>query len=740
MKRTVLVLLLLEVAGVPQESRPRADHAVTFLRDIAPILDRRGCSSAGCHGKNGGAGGFQLSLLTLAPEEDHDPIVKGSGGRRIDFKDPENSRFLVKPTGGDGHKGGTRFKEGSPEYRAILAWIKAGAPFRPEDPRLEDVRVEPGRTVAKVGSEIALRVTATWSDGLEQDVTRMAIFSSSDEPVATVSSDGLVRGLRWGATSIQVRFLGSARAAFVAFPRPGEGTSSSESDSPSNFVDECVFSNLRNLNVRPSEISPDGQFCRRVYLDTLGILPTPAELSKFIGDPNPQKRTRLIGELLDRPEYVDLQTLRLADLLRLNPGKAKDDVGFGMRSIVLFHDWLREAVRTNKPYDHVVRDILLARGKELENGPANFWTIEKQPQDRAETAAQVFLGVRLMCARCHKHPFDRWTTDDYWDFSAIFAKIQLRSSRRGFQQSIVEYDAEAMLKNESVTGARRGQTARPALLGMRPLPAEEFQDDVIRRLADWTVSPENPYFARATMNRLWYTYFGRGLIMPVDDIRETSPEYVPGLLDALAKEFRRRKYDVKAMTKLLLNSRVYQLSAKPNPSNLLDDRFFSRSHARPLSAQVMLDIINNATGIDERFVGHGSPVGNGDFGVTRFVQFPVPHTGNYFLQVFGASRRMVLADVCPKLEPSVSQALHLMNSSYVNRKISDGKFVRDMLDPQLTERAIIEATYLRTLCRLPSDAEISLAVDLRKNSADRRMWVEDLLWGLLTCREFLFNS
>lgn len=735
MKRIWAVALVLVGPAWSQEPR----SGTTFLRDVAPILDRRGCSTSGCHGKNGGAGGFQISLLTLAPEEDYDPIVKGDGGRRIDLKDPENSRFLLKPTGGDGHKGGVRFKEGSPEYRAILQWIREGASFRTEEPRLANLVVEPRNAVAAVGSDIALRVTAHWSDGVKQDVTRMAVYSSSDEPVAIVSPEGKVHGVRWGATSIQVRFLGVARAAFVAFPRPG-GKVAHQENASSGFIDDLVFSNLHNLNVIPSETAPDGLFCRRVYLDALGVLPTPTELSMFVGDPASDKRSRLIDALLERPEYVDLQTLRLADLLRLNPAKAKDDVTFGMRSIVLFHDWLRDSVAANRPWDRIVREILLSRGKEFENGPANFWTIERQPQDRAETAAQVFLGVRLMCARCHKHPFDRWTTDDYWDFSAIFAKMRLQSARRGFQQSVIVYDGDAKLKNESVTGSRKGQWARPALLGSKPFTEEQLKEDVLRQFADWAIAPENPYFARAAMNRLWNTYLGRGLIMPVDDIRETSAEYVPGLLDALSREFTNRKYDLKAMTRLILNSRAYQLSSRPNPSNALDDRFFSRSHARPLSAQVMLDIINNATGIDERFVGHGSPAGNGDFGVARFVQFPVPYPRNNFLQVFGASRRTVLADVCPKLEPSISQALHLMNSGYVNGKIGGGKFVRDMMAPELTERAIIEASYLRTFCRLPTEAEVKLALDLRRKSTDRRMWVEDLLWGLITSREFLFNS
>jgi hypothetical protein len=730
----ILELAVLLLGAPAQEPAP----APGFLRDVAPILDRYGCSSGGCHGKEGGAGGLALSLLTLAPEEDWAPIAKGDDGGRIDLKNPARSRLLRKPSGGLKHKGGVRFREGSPEYRAIHDWIQAGAAFRPDEPRLVDLRVEPLRTVAPVGSETRLKVLARWSDGAVQDVTRMAVYSSSDEPVATVSDAGVVKGQRWGATSIQVRFLGVARAASFAFPRPG-ATVASRSVAGS-FIDELVFGNLASLNVEPSEPAADGLFSRRVTLDLTGLLPTPEQLSAFMADRSPDKRAKLIDALLASPGYVDLQTLRMSDLLRLNPQKAKDDVGFGMRSIALFHGWLKEAIATDLPYDRLVGGILRARGKELEDGPANFWTIEKQPQDRAETVAQVFFGVRLMCARCHKHPFDRWTTDDYWDFSAIFAKIRLVPARRGFQQSVVTYDPEVRLKNESVTGARRGQTARPAFLGGKPLTEEQLRGDAIAALADWAVSPENPYFARATMNRLWHAYFGRGLVMPADDIRETSPEYVPGLLDALAREFVRRNYDLKGMTRLILNSRVYQLSSRPNESNALDDRFFSRSHARPLAAQVMLDNVNRAAGIEERFVGHGSPVGNGDFGVERFVQFPVPHTRNDFLQVFGASPRNVLADTCPKLEPSVSQALHLMNSGYVNGKISGGRFVRDMMAPGLTERAVVEAAYLRTLCRLPSDRELAAALELRRKSDDRRMWVEDLLWGLLTSREFLFNS
>ncbi len=719
-----------------------ADNPPTFLRDVAPILDRAGCSAGACHGKFGGAGGFALSLLTLAPDDDFDAVAHR---RRVNRDDPAASRLLTKPSGEDEHKGGVRFAGDSREYKTILKWIEAGAKRAPTDPKLLDVVVEPARATAAVGGTVKLKVIAKWSDGVAEDVTRKAVFASSDEPVAAVSPDGEVKGVRWGAASIQVRFLGQARAAFVAFPRPGDATASYPAVLRNNLIDGFVFDNLKALNVVPSELSDDGPFCRRVFLDLLGVLPTPAELDAFVHDPATDKRAKLVDKLLARPEYIDLRTMRLADLFRLNPQKINPSDNHGTRSAVLFHDWIRDNVEKNRPYDKFVRDVLTARGKELESGPANYWTIEKEPHDRAETTAQVFLGVRLMCARCHKHPFDRWGTDDYWDFAAVHALVGLKGGQygagpQGYPQVEVVCAATARIRNEAVVGPRRGQEARPAFLGTPPLTAADRTGDPVVKLADWVTSPKNRLFARAAVNRLWNWHFGRGLVMPVDDMRDTSPEYVPGLLDALAAEFVKSGHDVKHLTRLIVTSRTYQLSSKPNDTNKLDDRFFSRAHARSLPAQVMLDILNQATGTAERFIGHGSPVGNGDFGVERFVQYPIPFPKAYFLDVFGASKRTFLADIDPKLEPSMLQALHLMNSDYVNDKIRYGTFARELTKGKLADKELVERAYLRTFCRRPTERELAAALKLLADSPDRAAGVEDLLWGLLTSREFLFNS
>lgn len=731
----VVIALVAGPATAADPPRP------TFLRDVAPILDRAGCSAGACHGKFGGTGGFALSLLTLSPDDDFEAVTHR---RLVNRDEPAASRLLTKPTGEDDHKGGVRFTDKSPEYKTILRWIEAGAKREPTDPKLLDVAVEPARATATVGGTVKLKVTARWSDGTTEDVTHKAVFASSDEPVATVSQDGVVRGVRWGATSVQVRFLGQARAAFVALPRPGDGTPY-PTVPRGNLIDGYVFDNLKALNVVPSDLSADGPFCRRVFLDLLGVLPTPEELDAFVRDTAPDKRTKLVDKLLARPEFVDLRTMRLADLFRLNPQKINPSDNHGTRSAVLFHDWIRENVEANRPYDTFVRGILTARGKELENGPANYWVIEKEPHDRAETTAQVFLGVRLMCARCHKHPFDRWGTDDYWDFAGVHAMVELKGKpwgvgRQGYPQLEVACAGNNTIKNESVVGPRRGQDTRPAFLGAPPLTAADRAGDPIAKLADWVVSPQNRYFARAAMNRLWGWYFGRGLVMPIDDMRDTSPEYVPGLLDALANEFVRSKYDVKHMIRLIVTSRTYQLSSKPNATNQLDDRFFSRSHARPMPAQVMLDILNQSTGTAEKFIGHGSPVGNGDFAVERFVQYPIPFPKAYFLDVFGASKRTFLADIDPKLEPSMLQALHLMNSDYVNDKIRHGTFARELTKGKLSDKELVERAYLRTFCRRPSDREMTAALRLLASSPDRATGVEDLLWGLLTAREFLFNS
>ncbi|MDE0043881.1 MAG: DUF1549 domain-containing protein, partial [Candidatus Poribacteria bacterium] len=416
-----------------------------FLNDIAPILDRNGCSTALCHGKFGGQGGFDLSLLTLDPEADYQPIVTASRGRRVNLIDPERSLFLLKPTEQVSHEGGMRFSVNSEDYLTILRWLEAGAPFSPSDPRIERLKVYPDEFVLPaVGDSQQLKVLAYFSDGSIEDVTRKTVYESNDEPIAEVGEDGLVISMRWGGTAILARFLGQVGAAFVTIPREGEMDEYPEFPA-NNVIDTFVGTKLKKLNVIPSALSSDREFMRRVYLDTIAKLPTPDELNAFVENRDAGKRAALIDELLERPEYNDLRTLRLADMLRCHP-RLLGGAGLDLRSATLFHEWIQESVERNMPYDQFVREILMARGSTYEVGPAAYYRIEREPDGRAETTAQAFLGLRLTCARCHKHPFDRWTTDDYWNFAAFSGKVAIRDGKL-YQEQVVYYNPTGRVIN-----------------------------------------------------------------------------------------------------------------------------------------------------------------------------------------------------------------------------------------------------------------------------------------------------
>lgn len=710
-------------ASAPVPAHPQ------FLRDVAPILDKKGCSGAPCHGKFGGRGDFQLSLLTLAPEDDYDPIVHGARGRRVNLQEPDQSLLLLKATFQVPHGGGVRLEKGSPEYQTVLNWLKDGAPFAAVDARVESLTVEPAQTVLAPGGKLQLKVTAKWSDGRVEDITRKAIYTSADEPVASVSPTGLVTGQRWGGTAIQVRFLGTARAAFVTLP---QARKEAVPNVPrANLIDNYVFDNLKRMNVAPSDLTTDEAFCRRVFLDTTGVLPTADELRQFLADKAPDRRVKLIDQLLERPEYVDLRTLRLADMLRLNPRKISGDLAFGERAVVLFTEWIRDNVARNRPYNEFVRDILAARGSIYFNGPANYWAIERTPNDRAETTGQAFLGVRLQCARCHKHPFDRWTTDDYWNFSVFHGKVAMRGVNGGaFGEQEIYYNAGVAIINQSVNGRHKGLPADPTFLAEPMLTPEQQQADISQMLADWVTSPQNRFFARAAVNRLWSQFFGRGIVHPVDDMRETTPETVPGLLDALAREFVSHRYDVKYLTRLILNSRTYQLSAAPNDSNALDDRFYAHYYPKPMLAQVLLDTINQATGVSERLSA---------FPTARTVEIPVP-ASNDFLSVFGQSHREYLTDLDPKLEPNLVQTLHMMNSPYINNKLRAGSAARDLAAAKIPDGDAVTQAFLRTLCRRPNAQEAAAALKALPQCKTRQEWLEDLMWALISSREFLFIS
>ncbi|HZT43930.1 MAG TPA: DUF1549 domain-containing protein [Chthonomonadaceae bacterium] len=739
-----LLLSLVAWAGVGQAKPPPAHvkkaptpakkaqvaqaptRRIEFLRDIAPILDRSGCSAAACHGKFGGRGGLQLSLLTLSPEDDYAPLVYGGRGRRINFADPEKSLLLLKTTAQVSHGGGERFAVGSPQYNTLLAWIKQGAPFDAHDPRLTSLVLKPAKVVLpKVGKTQPVRAIATYTDGSVRDVTSQTVFQSTNTGVLEVDDAGHVTGKRWGGGAILGRYLGTIAASFFTLPQVRKGPYPNIAST--NIIDKLVFDNLKRLNVLPSPKSDDYEFLRRVTLDTLGRLPTPEEITAFVADKTPDKRARLIDKLLDAPEFADLRALRLADMLRVNPQKLGNNGNLADRSADLFYEWIWKNVADNTPWDKFVHDLLMARGSTYQNGPACFYRVETAPNDRMENLSQAFLGVRMSCDRCHKHPFDRWTTDDYWNFAAFMGKVGIRGGKL-YDENIVYYNPGAQVVNQSVLGKNKGKVAPATFLGEKA-PAKE-SPDMIQSLADWVVSPRNPFFARATVNRLWSYYFLHGVIDPVDDMRATTPESVPGLLDALANELIADKYDVKRVIRLILNSQTYQLSSVPNASNKLDDRFFSRYMPRSMPAEVLLDIMNQATGGNERF---------GSFpDQTRAIEASLP-IRNEFLTAFGQSHREFLADIDPRLEPNLVQTLEMINSPYVNNKVRGGSVIRDALKQTQTDEDLIRALYLRTFCRPPSPAEIAKALPIMKQAKDRTEAAQDLLWALVSSREFYFN-
>ena len=742
---TVVLLLSLSLLAMPfatqanttNSTQPATNNAavdetqppVRFLKDIAPILDKQGCSAGMCHGKFGGQGGLNLSLLTLNPETDHEPIVHHNRGRRINLLEPEQSLFFLKPTGQVPHEGGLRFEPDSEEGSKILRWIEAGAPFNDDEPRLRKLEVEPSTFVlADVGHTAKLKVLAHFSDGSVEDVTEKAVYESKDAPVAEVSHTGEVTSVRWGGTAIIARFLGVVDAAFVTIPRTSETDTLSENEKfkPNNFIDELVLAKLEKLNIRPSELTTDDAFMRRVYLDTIGRLPTPEEIKAFLADTDPYKRTYLIDMLLDTPEWVNLRTLKLADMLRIHP-RTLGNGAFGERGATLFHEWVHDAVTENISYDTFVRELITARGSTFQHGPTNYYRVDRQPAGRAETTAQVFLGIRLSCARCHKHPFDQWTTDDYWNFAAFTGKIRTQGGEL-YNEQVISYNPNGRVINQSVEG-NRGEVAQPTFLGGESLSAN-YQGDILQVLADWMTSSTNPYFAKATVNRIWSHYFSRGIVDPVDDMRATTPPSVEGLLEALADAFVQSGFDTKHIIRLILNSRTYQLSAEPNETNQLDDRFFSRFYPRPMMAQILLDVLNDVTETEEKYGRY--PAG------TRSVELPLP-VSSRFLSLYGRSNREFLGDLDPKLEPTLTQALHMINSSYIHKKLrsADGVLNR-LMKAKINNRKLINELYLTTLSRFPTDTEFETAKAYLAESPKRRPGSEDILWALISSREFVF--
>jgi len=683
-----------------------------FENSVVPVLSKLGCNGGSCHGKAEGQNGFKLSLFGFDPAADYAALVKESQGRRIMPGAPASSLLVLKALGQIPHGGGVRTQPGSAEIATLVQWIGAGVPFGGDrDPGVDRIEVRPrSRTLAPAGRQ-QLQVTAILSDGRRRDVTPLAIYSSNEPAIATVDAGGLVEARDIaGEAAVMVSYLGKVDVARIVIPRKLQNPFRRPPEQ--NFIDGPAWDRLRLLGIQPSEPCGDTEFLRRVSLDLIGTLPTPHEVRAL----QPGSRAQAVDRLLARPEFADYWALKWADVLRVDRQKLQ------AKGALVFYEWLRESFRQNKPYDRFVREILTAQGSSERVGPVNLYRVLTTPEQTASSISQVFLGVRIECAQCHHHPFDKWGQDDFYGMTGFFTRVKRDRDGNAVDLSI----GPAV----PVKHPRTGATVPPRALEAPPAePGPEADPRVA--LADWMTSRDNRWFARAIANRLWAHFFGRGLVEPVDDMRDTAPASNEPLLSALARHLVESGFDLKALMRAIVLSAAYQRSSAPNGTNAADGQNFSRAYWKPLPAEVLLDAISQATGSAERFPL--LPAG------TRAIQVWDNRLKHYFFEVFGRPLRTTACE-CERIsEPSVAQVLHLMNAPEIHAKVRDPEGrVRRLLRSAASASEIVEELYLATYGRKPDDGERRAAAAYLEGG-DRARSVEDLLWALLNTKEFLYN-
>ncbi|MEO6810463.1 MAG: DUF1549 and DUF1553 domain-containing protein [Isosphaeraceae bacterium] len=722
------VAALVVVAGVVQggeTSRPP-----TFERDIEPILTRVGCNGGFCHGKARGQNGFALSLFAFDPDFDHDAIAKEARGRRVFPAAPEESLLLQKPSAQVPHGGGLRLKQDGPFYETLRAWIAAGMPRTPADaPKLERIAVEPTERTVAPGTEFPLKVTAYFSDGESEDVTHLTAFQSNESTIVAVDENGRIKaGPIPGEAAISVRFRGLFVNCDVAIPLPGEVPADVYEHLPRrNFIDGLVWDKLKKLGMTPSGPAGDETYLRRAYLDVIGRLPTLDETRAFLNDPSPERRAQLVDQLLLRPEYADHWANKWVDLLRPNPYRV------GIKAVLNLDGWIRDAFRQNLPYDQFVREIITAQGSTFDSGAATIYRDRREPDEVATMMSQLFLGIRLECAKCHQHPFESWEQGQFYEFAAYFARV----GRKGTGLSPPISGSEEIIftaKSGSVKHPLTGAVMPPKpLFGSAPMP-DDPDVDPREVLADWMTAPENPYFAQVMVNRVWADLMNRGIVDPVDDLRATNPPSNAPLLNALAVDFRNSGYDVKHLLRTIMGSYVYALSSEPGERNVSDTRNFSRHYRQRLRAEDLLDAIADITDVPESFAA--APQGS------RASAIWTHRAPSLFLDTFGRPDPNQDPPCERTTDSSVVQALHLMNSPNLHSKItSDQGRAARLAKSDQTPTAIVEEIYLRIYNRLPTAEERAIGAELFEGpDANRRRAVEDLMWALMNTPEFVFKD
>jgi hypothetical protein len=711
------------------------DLPINFPNQIVPIFTKLGCNGGGCHGKSGGQNGFALSLLGFVPEMDYQALVQEDRGRRLFPAAPEHSLLLLKATGTIAHGGGKRLPVDSSEYKLLRRWIASGMPYGdPKDPVVTHISVYPEHRILTRHNRQQFAVLAHYSDGRVQDVTQLAQYESNAPDVAIVDGAGLVRTLDLsGEAAVMARYQGQV-AVFRATVPLGLPVPPYTFE-PRTLVDRYTLKKWQELGIVPSPLCTDNEFIRRAYLDITGTLPTPEQVRAFLADPSPDKRDKLIDQLLETPEYSYFFAHKWADILRVQRG----DQNIRAEGTFAFHSWIQDSLARDLPYDQFVRAILGAVGDEITAPPTVWYWQLREPQQFVDDVAQVFLGLRLACAQCHHHPYEKWSQDDYWGLAAFFSRVGRKREivRGGLQNQEVQHEIIYTAASGTVVNKRTGKPA-----DMRPLDGEPMQvppeQDPRQKLVDWMVRPDNPFFARAVVNRYWAHFFGRGLVDPPDDMRVTNPPSNPELLDALAKDFVAHGYSLKHLVRTLCRSRTYQLSAVPNEFNKHDKQAFSRYYPRRLSAEVLYDAVNQVTGAASEF---GNLPRDRFSPSKRAIMLPDEAFPSYFLDVFGRPKRVSACECERVTDANLAQALHLLNSSEIQAKVSrPGGRADQLAQDKRPDEEKVRELFLWAFAREPSPEQLQAALaHIQRHAQNKRLAYENILWALINTKEFVFN-
>jgi uncharacterized protein DUF1549/uncharacterized protein DUF1553 len=698
------------------------DLPINFPNQITPLFTKYSCNGGGCHGKSGGQNGFRLSLLGFEPKEDYEYLVKEGRGRRLFPAAPEQSLLLMKATARLPHGGGQRIELDSPAYRLMKRWVEQGMPYGKEsDPKVTHIEVIPSERLMEREGTQQIIIVAHYSDGSTEDVTRTTQFDSNDAEMAEMSASGLVTtGPLTGSVAVMARYQGHVGVFRATIPL---GVGTEQLPPAKNFVDELVFKKLRALGLPSSPVCGDATFLRRVTVDIAGRLPTLQEAEAFIADESPNKRENLVQRLLDSGDYADYFAGKWSAILR---NKRRQD--FEKSSTFSFHEWIRQSLYENKPYDEFVRELLTATGTPGQNPPVGWYREVKDSAAQLEDTAQLFLGLRIQCARCHHHPFEKWSQQDYYGFAAFFTQVGRKKGYVQNEDRIYHRRGLATAQNP-----KTGQNLKPTGLGSQPLEISADQDPR-EAMADWMAAKDNPFFSKSLVNRYWKHFFGRGLVDPEDDMRVTNPATNPELLDALAQDFVHHGFDLKHLVRTICTSATYQLTAEPNEWNQDDKQNFSRYYPKRLNAEVLLDAIDQVTGTQTTF--SGIPAG------TRAIQLPDSGFNSYFLTVFGRPEASSACECERSSEANLAQSLHLLNSGEIQAKLTSatGSAARLAGDKGRPHEIRIRELYLLAFARVPTPEEMTIALaHIQKNEQDPKRAYEDIVWALVNTKEFLFN-